>query len=359
MNLNTLKGIFVILVIMDHNEFSRSLFPRFLDGFGFHVLGFMMIPFLRPAQPLGRGFLQYLFRLYFPFFVIATVMALVVAALTPVPPAVQAGRWLLSLYSGNSSILKETTRMALLWFLPSFVAMVAIRTALDNSGAGAKAAGIALLCLAHPFIGAVADRIEHFLPLGLLPAIYVIPLAYLGVLAQRRVFEPMTRGIALAVTLALYLLAKYAQMHMGLRNEIGFAAVSDYTDPVGLLLNDLEAVTGVLMLFQVSRFPLGRFLETCGRYSLQLYLFHAFLALLVYRMLLKLAPGWGPLPLFAVSMAATVVLSVMVGRFVAEHRLLKRLLFPRNTGELFGRRKDGGVPATMPYKDMPKGNDIT
>ena len=200
--------------------------------------------------------------------------------------------------------------------------------------------------------------------LGLLPVIYVIPLAYLGVLLQRRVFERMGSTGALAAAFALFLVAKYAQMRMELKNEIGFAAVSDYTNLAGLFLNHLEAVTGVLMLFQVCRFAISRFSDIWRKYSLHLHLFHAFIALFIYELLLKLMPEWSVLLLFIVSMAATVVLSMAAGRFIAEHTLLTRLLFPRNTGELLGRHSGSDASAAMLnkdmlYKKMPKGNDIT
>jgi fucose 4-O-acetylase-like acetyltransferase len=336
MNMNTLKGILIILVILDHNDFVRSIFPRFLDGFSFHVLGFMALPFLRPAQPLDRDFLQYLFRLYHPFLVITTAMALVVALLGQAGPALQFERWALALYSGNSDILKQVTHMALLWFLPSFVSMVALRGVIEHAGQGGKAAAIALLCVLHLFIGTVAHRIDNYLPLGLLPALYVIPLAYLAVAIHRRVFARMPRGAALAASCALLAAAKYAQMRMGLHNEIGFGDVADYTQPYALALNDLEAVTGVVMLFQASRFGFGRLVETCGRYSIQVYLFHAYVALGVTTAVLKLTPGAGPVAHFAISFAITVPVSAAVARFMAGQKLVKRLMFPRTTGELFG-----------------------
>ena len=340
MNLNLLKGILVLLVVMDHNEFSRSLFPGFLEGFSFHVVGFLMIPFLRPAVPWSRYYLNYLFRLYFPFLLIVTLMAIVVAWLKPITAQEQAWLWLHALYSGNSAILKQVTDMALLWFLPSFISLVTLRTAIDNSSRAGKATAIALLCLAHLFVGAVARDIEHYLPLGLLPAVYVVPLAYLGVLLHRQVYERMTVPAALLVSTIIFVAAKYAQMRAGLHAEVGFAVVADYRTPLALLLNDLEAVTGVLMLFQVARVRLGGWLGLCGKYSLQVYLFHAFVALLVYKGLLRVGAGWPVAALFTVSMLVTVVLTVPLARFLAEQPLVRRLLFPRSPADLLGSAPD-------------------
>ena len=45
-----------------HAEFahapSRLLIAGFLYGFGFHVMGFMTVPFLKPAPKLDRAFLD-------------------------------------------------------------------------------------------------------------------------------------------------------------------------------------------------------------------------------------------------------------------------------------------------------------
>jgi fucose 4-O-acetylase-like acetyltransferase len=349
MNLNVLKGVLVLLVVVDHNDFSRSIFPRFLDGFSFHVVGFLIIPFLKPAAVWSKDYLGYLFRLYFPFLVIATLTAIVVALVTPVTAVAQAKLWLLALYSGNSDILKQVTHMALLWFLPSFIALVTIRTAIENSSQTGKAAAIALLCVAHLFVGTVATAgVQHYLPLGLLPAVYVVPLAYLGVLLHRKVYAPMAPLLALLISAAIFVAIKYVQMRAGLHTEVGFAEVADYSDLQALLLNDLEAVGGVLMLFQFARFELGRFVELCGKYSLQIYLFHAFVAVFVYSGLLRVAGNWPVPTLFAVSLLATVLLTAALARLLAEHKLARRFLFPRSPGELLGLvPHPGHHPATL------------
>lgn len=337
MNQNVLKGMLVLLVVLDHNEYVRSLFPRLLDGFSFHVLGFLMIPFLRPAAAWSKDYLTYMFRLYFPFFVIVTLMAIVDAWLTPVTAASQAGLWLHALYSGHSTILKQVTQMALLWFLPSFIALVTLRTLVENCSRTGKRVLIFLFCVAHLFVGMFAHQVKDYLPLGLLPAVFVVPLAYFGVWLHRSVFARMAPSAALLVAAGIAAAVKYAQVQAGLQVEIGFAEVADIRDPYALLLNDLEAVSGVMVMFQLARFRLGSFLELCGKYSLQVYLFHAFVALFVYKVLQRLTPDWPVGLLFAVSMLVTVLLTAALARLLAEQPLVRRFLFPRSPAELLGK----------------------
>ena len=329
MNLNLLKGILILLVIVDHNDFARSIFPGFLLGFAFHVVGFMTIPFLKPAPALDRAMGPYLFRLYWPFVVMTGMMAAAVVVLDHVPAPLQAERWLLTLYSGNSAVLKQTTGMALLWYLPSFVSLVLLRSAIERAGQPVKALTIALLCVAHLFIGPVAPVIRDYLPLGVLPALYVIPLGYLCVWAHRRLFERMPPLLALVLATAVFIPIKYLQIRANLYNEVGFTELASYRAPGALMLNDLESVFGVLMLFQLCRFEFGAFVQACGRYSIQIYLFHAFIGLGIYKAVLRFAPELDVLAQFAISVAATAALTLLLARWLAERRLVQRFLFPR------------------------------
>ena len=336
MNANIAKGLLILLVIVDHNNFSRGVFPGFLEGFAFHVMGFMTLPFLRPALPLDRHFGQYLFRLYHPFFVMVTGLALIVAVIDHVPALAQLRLWALSLYSGNADVLKQTTHMYMLWYLPSFVALVALRTGIEHVGAVGKTLALVLLCALHPAIGPVADAIQDFLPLGLLPALYVVPLAYLAALVHGSLLMRLPRTAALAASAAVYVAIKTLQMRAGLHNEVGFAEVAGYDKPLALLLNDLEAVTGVWMVFQLARFDLGRFVETAGKYSLQMYLFHAFVAAGVSKVLVIVFNDVGVMTLFCVSFVLSSVLALAVSRYLGEQALVKRLMFPRSVAELAG-----------------------
>jgi|GEM_PF-1330393 len=358
MNQNLLKGMFILLVVMDHNDLARSIIPGFLKGFGFHVMGFMMIPFLRPAGPLDRRFMQYLFRLYYPYLLIVTLMSVIVAVITPVPAQVQAGRWALALYSGNSDIVKEAAHMALLWFLPSFIALIILRTCLENVAAWLKAAGLLAAWLVHPFIGSLAPAIQDYLPLGLLPALYVLPLAYLGIFLHQTCFAKLGATNALMQSGVIFILVKACQMHFGYTNEIGFAAVAGAGNWPALLCNDAEAVSGVLMLFQASRFPLGRLIEAFGKHSLQVYLLHAFVALAIYRLALIVGLLSVSVPLaFALTLAATALLTLALAKAIMALPRIRRFFFPQSWQDLTHWSASTIVPVT-PMRSTDKADMV-
>ncbi|MFP5391783.1 MAG: acyltransferase family protein [Gammaproteobacteria bacterium] len=334
MNLDIAKGLLILLVVIDHNDFSRSLFPGFLLGLSFHVAGFLSIPFLKPARPLfTREFVQYAFRLYYPFLLVACCTWLALTVAGHADPLARVGLLLHALASGNSALLKAATGMALLWFLPSFIALIAVRSLLADAPRALRRLALAAVVLIHPLIGAVAPAVQDYLPLGLLPALYIVPLALLAVALQRRVFDAMRVLPAVAWTVLAYGVAKAVQMHLGLYNEIGFALVADFSDLGALAANDAEAVTGTLMVFQLCRLPLGRLAEVLGQASMQVYLLHAFVALALARLLVRLFPHWPVLALFLASLAGTVALTLALARLIVAQPRLRALVFPRTTGE--------------------------
>lgn len=349
MNLNFLKGILIILVIIDHNEFSRQLFPAFLLGMSFHVVGFMTIPFLKPAhQPASAQLAHYAFRQFYPFLLVTCAMWALVTLLGQTPLLDRLAMLGVALYSGNADALKAATQMGLLWFLPSFITVVVLRAVIDACAPLPRALALGAIAALHLVVGMVKP-LQDFLPLGLLPAIYILPLAYLGAALHQTVFAPAGRTLATVGALLLYALVKSAQINMGLHNEIGFSTVANASRPLALLVNDLEAVCGTLMLFQCARWDVQGLFTLCGRYSMQMYLFHAFFALAIYQSALILAPAAGPLALFSVSLAATIMLTAAFAHGLMRSPRLKRLVFPLDTRELLG-----GVSAPAPVASVPK-----
>jgi hypothetical protein len=142
----------------------------------------------------------------------------------------------------------------------------------------------------------------------------------------------MSRITAVIVAVAVFSLVKYLQMRSHLYAEIGFGLLSDYTRPYALLLNDMESVFGVLMLLQVSRFDLSGLVRDCGRYSMQIYLSHAFISLALFIALRNFA-----IPAevaFTASVAATVLASLHVSRMMMSRNFVARLVFPRSLDDL-------------------------
>lgn len=337
MNLNVLKGLLIGLVVIDHNDFARQVIPAFLLGMGFHVAGFMTIPFLKPPPRLGtQEFADYAFRLYYPFLALSCALWVVVTLTGEAPLGERVAGLAHVLYSGNAELLKRTVNMGLLWFLPSFLSLVFLRSLLASCAPGVRHAALAMLFAIHPFVGTFAKELQDLLPMGLIPALYIFPLALAGATLHRRIFDRLPRYGAVLLSVSVFAAVKLAQMGLGLDNEMGFATVADFTRPLALLIHDLEAVSGTLMLFQLARLDIRGLPEMLGKYSMQIYLFHAFLALAIHRAALWLMPHADPAPLFIGSVLATLLATLAVAMLVMRFGALKRVIFPRDVAELVG-----------------------
>lgn len=339
MNLNVLKGLLILFVVFDHNDFARSVsvVGDFLRGMSFHVVGFLAIPFLREAmQPLSRRSLAYMVRLYYPFLLLSLAMGLVVTVTTAAPLTERLHVMALALYNGNFYTLKAAANMGLLWYLPSFIALVWLYGVFEAQGRHGKAGLIGLLVLLHGVLGAWAARCQDYIPLGLFPALYAMPLCYLVVQLHRRVYERLPVQLAVALAALCFALVKGLQMHWGLHFELGAMEVAGYDAVHQMLVNDLEGVTGALLLFQVSRLRLGKVVAAFGEVSLQAYLMHAFIALAVAKVLIHGHLLEQPVLRLAASFLLTAGLTLMAARWLMASPL-KRWLFPRDRAELFGR----------------------
>jgi fucose 4-O-acetylase-like acetyltransferase len=329
MNSKLVKGILLALVIIDHNDFSRLLFPGFLQGLSFHVVAFFALPYLRAAAPLSIGLAQrHFLRSYYPFLIVALSTATVFWVATGRPFATMSEALMKALYNGNADSLKQSTNMYLLWFLPSFFCFSLVKSLLDTVPPAFRNMLLGGTGLAHITVGAVAADIQHVLPLGVLPALYILPLAAAAANLHARAFAGTRKEYALAAAVTLFIAAKFLQMHMGLSQEVGFSLVADYRELPALLVNDLEALTGTLMVFQAGRFAWPDVLAAAGQFSLQVYLFHAFVAKVLYRIIVTL-----PFPLdagaaCALSSLATLLLTTAGARWVTERQMLRRLMFP-------------------------------
>lgn len=338
MNQNALKGMLIMLVIFDHNEYAHKMFPLFLQGFSFHVVGFMSIPFLRAINPLEKKTLEKLFfSYYYPFFWIVCGMAILNVILNRYLSNAVISNLLLALYSANASILKIVTQMSLLWFLPSFLALILIRSIVMERSKPVQLIAIVGFFALHLWVGHVALRIQNYLPLGLLPAIYIFPLALIIIKIHQSLFEKLARVPALIGILIVFVIVKYWQIRLGLSQETGFAEVADYQNLTALVVNDLEAIFGTLLLFQIARFNLSKLFENLGKNSMQVYLFHAFVALIIYKILEKTIPAIPMSALLLISMCLTMLITIYVARVVMRNNLSKQLLFPRSWRELTSR----------------------
>jgi len=339
MNQDVVKGALILLVMFDHNEYAHQLFPLFLTGFAFHVLGFLALPFLRPSVSLSWDYVEKtLIRYYYPFFLIALAMGIVTMLTVSGFSVESLKRLLLAFYSGNNESLKTATQMALLWFLPSLISVLLLRAFIDSLSLGGRIFLLGGVTGAHLFVGPLAESIRDYLPLGFLPAVYSLPLCYLLAFFNRQCNDRLTSLQGALLASVICLAVKCLQMKLGLSQELGFALVSDYSNLTALVVNDLESITGALMLFQLSRLRLLDFLGWFGAQTLPTYLIHPFVALVIYKVCEKMLPDASLMLKFGISMLLTVWFSVGIARVAMGIGLVRRFCFPKDASSLVGKQ---------------------
>lgn len=336
MNVNIVKAYLILLVIIDHNDMSRSYIGSFLDGFTFHVVGFFSLYYMNQEYD-KQSFRSLLFkqgvRYLYPYLFFVITLSFVVYLTGFFELSAHAWTTLQALFTGNYLLLKQSTNMYLLWFLPAFVSFVFLEKSYKTYAAKFPIKMFLCLLALFLYIPFVPDFIQSALPLGVLTACYILLLTvvikylYLGLISKLDVY------LSIALVLLVFIFIKAIQIQLNLIQEVGFLQVTSIEEPIPLIVNALESVVGVLLVYVVSSVNFGRFMEWMGKYSLQVYLFHAFIALFVYKVL---STFFNDLSLYVwlISIMGTALISTIISLKAMNNRVLLRYLFPKDVNVL-------------------------
>jgi hypothetical protein len=334
MNQNIAKGLLIILVIFDHNEYAHRLLPEFLSGFTFHVLGFFSLPFLRQAEMLNLAAIKRMFYSYlFPYIWMVCGLALITSTLQHTFTIAAVTRTLHAIYSGDALTLKAATQMSLLWFLPSFFSLMFLRGLFTVISERARYIIFFAIFSLHFWLGFVPAEYRAYFPLGILAALYSLPNIALVVFLNESLLKKLNPSLALILIIVSFTLIKWVQIRWGLYQELGFLELASFRNPLDLLVNDAEAILGALLVFQLARFSLGEWIALCGKFSLQIYLFHAFFAFAIYKLSLAFMHT-DTMSLLVLSIALTVTLTTLSVQYVFKYPTIRRICFPKSFDEL-------------------------
>lgn len=288
------KGLLIALVALGHCVPAQRAWPWLAAGglYDFHVIGFLLLPFLRPAPACtARTLADRAVRYLVPFAVFA-VLSCAVWHVT-MHPQVSWSALPLALVRGDVVALGNGVGFTFLWFMPSLLSLSVLRSVLAAAPRVLRLALVAVLVAAH---GLVAGMVFG-LPLNPLPALFVLPLGWaVGALAARR----QARWLWLALAVGCAAIAALGHHHI----NVAALLVPDWRSPQWLALHDVYAVAATLAAIHfgaaLARLP-G--LVQIGRYSLVVYLSHQFV--------LKLAEVWSERQPWAGETAARVVVAAV------------------------------------------------
>lgn len=273
-SIDALKGLLMLLVVMDHNDLIRAFVPELFKPLTFHVVGFLILPFLVPVKSLSqRQLFDRAVRYLVPFWFVLTLAAAIYTLLIRQDATVGtvAADWLAAAFIGSAPLVKTSAGFYYLWFLPALFGLVYVLSIFDAMKRSAQIVCALASLGCHAFITLVPLELHKYMPFGLLIVLWVLPFGMLMRLAVNSKIIYRARAVLIAVFVASY----GALVARGQNIEVMTLELHPVTDPLLFILQDVSAFTGVLVaMWTAMHLKRIRFLNAMGRHSLMIYLFH-------------------------------------------------------------------------------------
>jgi fucose 4-O-acetylase-like acetyltransferase len=323
----------MLLIVLGHNAALVALWPKGqIWLYGFHVQAFLLLPFRGPESPASRArILDLTVRYLVPFaaFYLATAALFQLVLGEGGPWHVVARDVFVGLVTGSAVTLDRACGFALFWFLPTLWSLTLLRMGVrelwSRSGPAARAFAALLVVAPLGLMGLIAEP-AAYLPMGLGPALYALPLGFAVALLAPAARRAPALTVVLAVVLAI---ASRALNH---RTNVATLVVATWPEPLAMAAEAAHAVSALLALLVVApglvRVP-G--LVAFGQRSLPVFLTHSLFlqALLLGGRALGFAPLGDDAVAFAVLGTIVAVAGGLVSAWVIERPWLRPWLLPR------------------------------
>lgn len=339
-----LRGILIVLIVIGHNKFILQSIPVIRPIlYNFHVLAFLLLPFIGSVDRLSWGFLgDRLIRYGVPYAWFFTIAASAFWWLSESGIGVADAfvTYLLGLIVGSADLSKEATGFRLYWFLPTLFGLIVARAGLNWIRGRSKSAYWVVLCCG--FIGAslMGESIVKWAPFGLPIVGYVI---VLGLVVERLSLDGVfdNRRSVFVLIIMIFVLGTAISLSQGSQLILSQARFGLDTSLTMFLLHIVIGLSGFLMVLGAAGLKSLRsspLLRTLGRHSLIIYLSHS---LIFYSMAIALhrlgviegySNGVVGIVVLVLALASGVIISLVINRVP----ILRRLVLPRGRRDLLG-----------------------
>ena len=327
------KGLLILLVILDHNDQAHALLPRIMDPMTFHVLGFLLLPFLLPGPSLSKELIMDRFaRYWIPHAFVVTLAALLFWMLYRRADSIAAmiSAYALAIVFGSAPLIKQATGFLAYWFLPTLFGLVVTLAAYRAASANWRWTLLAFFIACHCFLTAGNFPAYRFIPFGLAIAanVFVLGLLLKAIVASKAAYA--VRWIAPAIFVVSYGALAWQQDWL----EVALLGLAPVTQLRLFLLQDIAGLSGVLtVLLAGNALARHRAIASIGRHSLMIYLIHppAYIAIVAVEGVagIHVTSLGGDIAVGAFNFVLAVVASWAAAVVIARTALLRDWITPR------------------------------
>lgn len=340
---NWLKGILIIIVLADHNNFLRQVSTDFFRPLTFHVIGFLLLNFY------GSYFSHKSFRIFFiersirylwPFFIFYFLYALVSNFANQITFTWK--DYLLGMMIGSFTTVKQGCGGAFMWFLPALLSFSIFVKLISYLNLTAIFLLFILSTVLHIFMGDINELFKTLQPFGIGVSLYLAPISIIFFLIQFSIGMKIPYGSRYTI-LVLFIVAVVCHSILTMDRvniEVGALWVPSSSEIGSIIVNIISNVVALLFLWMLAYKnyrPLSSFTQMIGKNSLFIYLVHPFL-LAVYTQLINRLFSVNTIYFnifFGVIAFAFILGLSMLGIFIMnKYTRLKSFIFPHDFCDL-------------------------
>lgn len=335
--LDGFKGILICLIVVGHNYFFSRNFPNLFSFiYGFHVISFLLFPFLfLKTCDRKKTLFDKLFRILVPHF----TFMIIAGAVFVIVHVIWGDMTLLVWLKGAGKVLltqRETPfrqyfGTGLFWFLPALAVQSVLVFCYLKSLEQLKLLFIVIALLWHGCIGFFDSSFIYQMPFSFSLVSYIFFLGLTIHFIHQRVVWSIWASLFLIIAwlFCSWLAFEFRFFHL-IAGDLYRPPVSIAT-PVELLLQDGMILLSFFALLRFAYLLKSNILAFIGRYSLQIFLIHSFVWQLLWRSGLKYMETnfWMfELAIVALSFVATMLITISLAKMI-EKSGFQPLIFPR------------------------------
>lgn len=346
-----IRGILILLVVIDHNNFTMFFGKTYFKPLTLHVYGFFLISFLsiasdtkKPLEFLTTRLIRYLW----PFFIFYSLYSAAYFSSLGVHDLMSffavAQKFFLGLVVGSFNLVKQGCGGAFMWFLPAFFGFSIIAKSYFYF-AKYRFGLFFVFCVVYFLPAYVLQKFGNLIPFGILLAIYILPLLIISFwfLKYRRRFFDRNQAATIFVLLTLEALLYKCLLADGEQIEMGALLLPTLFDGLKFFIFISSIVCFTLLVYMVSQVIGSRFgfLALLGKHSLAIYLFHHIFLHLFYRLFVFFDFRFDLLQnqilVAIVSTVLALILSLAVSIAINSSSVARNAIFPKDANFLFFR----------------------